>query len=261
MILFCHANGFPPGSYQELFNLIDDQIQSIPLSPLKRPFTKEENKNNWHHFGDELIEDLQNHPQLGNLIGVGHSMGGILLLRAAALYPHWFKKIILIDPTLLPEHFVWLSNYLPQFINRKIHPVASKAFQRRDHWPSKQIAFDSFRQKKLFKYISDEGLWNYIHSVMTELPNGEITLGYSKAWEEHCFLKVINAWPFLRACQTPIVGINGYYSELIRPKIIQRWKKLDPISEIHRIEKAGHLVPLERPKEVATIINQVIEQF
>lgn len=253
MLIFCHANGFPPNSYQELFNEIEKTPTSIPLAPLKRPFTDVEYKNNWNQYGDEFIEDLK--PKAtGKITAIGHSMGGVMLLRAATLHPEWFEKIILIDPTFLPELFVYVSNYLPKFINRKIHPVASKAYRRRDQWSSRQEAYDIFRQKKLFKQMSDESLHHYVNSALTpDSPNG-VTLSYSKKWEEHCFLSVINVWPLLKKCQTPIVGITGEKSELMRPKIIKRWKSLAPASEIHTIKKTGHLVPLEAPKEVARII-------
>ena len=59
MLVFCHANGFPPTSYQELFNEIGKTPTSIPLAPLKRSFTDVEYKNNWNHYGDEFIEDLK----------------------------------------------------------------------------------------------------------------------------------------------------------------------------------------------------------
>ena len=104
--------------------------------------------------------------------------------------------------------------------------------------------------------MSDESLHHYVNSALTpDSPNG-VRLSYSKQWEEHCFLSVINVWPLLKKCRTPIVGITGQKSELMRPKIITRWKNLAPQSEIHTIEKTGHLVPLEAPRRVAQIIKE-----
>lgn len=260
MFIFCHANGFPPDSYLELLKQIPIKPHTILLAPLKRKFSPLDQKKNWNHFGDEMMEEIKNHiKNHGPVVGVGHSMGAIMLLRAAVLEPSWFKKLILIDPTFLPETFVYASNYLPRFINRKIHPVASKAYRRRDTWNSKQEAFDGFRNKRLFSKISDEGLWNYVNSVITEqiLNDGSTSafLNYSKQWEEHCFLSVINIWPLLKRCHAPIVGITGEKSELMTPKIIIRWKKIQPTSEIHTLKNCGHLVAFEKPKECAEIIK------
>ena len=65
-------------------------------------------------------------------------------------------------------------------------------------------------------------------------------------------------WPLLKRCEVPIVGIAGANSELMRPPILKRWKKLHQISKIHQIPNSGHLVPLEKPEECAAIINRHI---
>ena len=260
MNVFCHANGFPPNSYDELLSKLSSVPLNLELAPLKRPFTDHERRKNWHHFGDEMIDDLKLlSPAPSSIVGIGHSMGAVMLLRAAVKHPNWFKKLVLIDPTFLPEAFVYASNYLPRFINRKIHPVGAKAFRRRDCWASKQEAYNSFRGKRLFRELSDQALWNYVNSAIAENKQGEARLTYSKQWEEHCFLSVINIWPLLKKCSVPIVGITGARSELMRPKIITRWKKAHGSSEIHTLKAAGHLVPLERPSESADIINQHLD--
>ena len=257
MNLLCHANGFPPSSYQELLDLLPFPIHTVELAPLKRTFNDVDQQKNWHHLGEEFISDvkkLRENQKADKMTAIGHSMGGVMILRAACFYPDWFERIVLIDPTFLPEPFVWLSNYLPRFINRKIHPVASKTFKRREHWQSKQEAFDSFRKKKFFSSFSDQGLWNYVNAVMIDSSDGGVRLGYSKAWEEHCFLSVINVWPLIKKCQVPIIGITGKHSELMHPKIISRWKKLSPEAIIYTLEKSGHMLPFERPQECADLM-------
>ena len=150
MHIFCHANGFPPGCYQQFFDHAknaDITFTPIELSPLKFPFDSKQKKRSWHDFSQDLLDDLKKLTPAEKFIGVGHSMGAVLLLELAVKYPHLFKRLILLDPTVLPRRFVYASNYLPQFINRKIHPVASKAYARRDRWESKEEAFDIFRKK------------------------------------------------------------------------------------------------------------------
>ena len=48
-------------------------------------------------------------------------MGTVLLLELCEV-PTSFKRLIF-RSTVLPRKFVYASNYLPKFINRKIHPV------------------------------------------------------------------------------------------------------------------------------------------
>ena len=224
MNLFCHANGFPPASYNELFSELKAPVDSLELAPLKRAFSKQDQKKNWHHFGDEFLADLEKmrHQKqtTSKIVGIGHSMGGVMLLRAACIRPELFERLILIDPTFLPEPFVWLSNYLPRFINRKIHPVGAKAYRRRDAWPSKEAAFESFRKKKLFRSISDQGLWDYVNAVMIKTDDGGITLGYSKAWRNIAFRLSISA-----VVKAQCAHLASLPPRAIRPSIIERWKK------------------------------------
>ena len=84
-----------------------------------------------------------------------------------ALKPELFERLILIDPTFLP--FEPLSGYQTTSLvlsTEKFTPWAPSAYRRRDARPSKEAAFESFRKKKLFRSISDQGLWDYVNAVM-----------------------------------------------------------------------------------------------
>lgn len=252
MHIFCHANGFPPGCYKEFFNHYKDEknidLTPITLTPIDKPFTMYEAARNWHDFSWDLIRKIESleHP----LTGVGHSMGAILLLKAAVAKPEYFKSLTLLDPTILPRRFVYLSNYLPKFITRKIHPVASKAYRRKDSFESYQTAFDNLREKKLFKYYSDEALWNYVNAGFKETQDGNVTLAFSKRWEEHCFLSVISAWGLLKSVTVPTKIIYGEKSDLIRPGIVKRIRKINPNIELIP-SRGGHLFPMEFPKNIS----------
>ena len=147
MNIFCHANGFPPATYKKFLNEFS-QVEAINLLPLKQPYPSWD--LSWHDYTTELIKDIE---QLETPVtGIGHSMGGVCLLEASVRRPELFKKLILIDPTFLLRRFIWLTYALPLGINRKIHPVASKAYRRKDVWDSKDEIFSVYRKKRLFKY-------------------------------------------------------------------------------------------------------------
>jgi pimeloyl-ACP methyl ester carboxylesterase len=254
MHIFCHANGFPPDCYKEFFdhykNEMNAQLLPITLTPLERQFTMYEAARNWHDYSWDLIRKIEKieHP----VSAVGHSMGGILLLKAAVEKPEYFENLILLDPTILPRRFVYLSNYLPKFITRKIHPVASKAYRRKDTFDSYQAAFDNLREKKLFKFFSDEALWNYVNAGFKETIDGNVSLTFTKRWEEHCFLSVISAWGLLKNVKVPTKIIYGEKSDLIRPIIMKRIKKLNPNIELIS-SRGGHLFPMEFPRNIPLV--------
>ena len=252
MFIFCHANGFSPDCYQLFFKeALNYGINFTPftLTPLDEPFTMYHMARNWHDYGWDLINKIDHQENKSKITGVGHSMGGVLLLKAAIERPELFNKLVLLDPTILPRRFIYLSNYLPKFITRKVHPVASKAYRRKDTFDSYESAFDNLRGKKLFKYFSDEALWNYVNSGFKKTKEGSITLTFTKQWEEHCFLSVISTWGMLKKVNVPTTIFYGEKSDLIHKNIIERIKKINP--KINLVSsRGGHLFPMEFPGNI-----------
>ena len=75
---------------------------------LLRPLWPDSNPNDiqdWKPFSDDLLRFLAAARQPAPVIGVGHSIGAIVTLRAALRDPGKFRALILIDPVLfVPSH-------------------------------------------------------------------------------------------------------------------------------------------------------------
>ena len=72
---------------------------------------------NWHDYSWDLIRKIE---QLETPIsGIGHSMGGILLLKAAVEKPEYFNELILLDQLFFQEGLFTYLTTLPKFITRK----------------------------------------------------------------------------------------------------------------------------------------------
>jgi pimeloyl-ACP methyl ester carboxylesterase len=74
------------------------------------------------------------------IIGVGHSMGGCQLANLALLHPRLFETLILIDPVIQGKVSL-LGN---------VSPAAASA-KRRDRWPSREEALESFKKSKFYQ--------------------------------------------------------------------------------------------------------------
>ena len=83
-IVFSHANGFPAGTYQQLFKAwraagyrvkAVDQFGHDPRYPVT---------NNWPRLRDQLIDFIDAEVG-GPALLVGHSLGGLLSLMAASM--------------------------------------------------------------------------------------------------------------------------------------------------------------------------------
>ncbi len=249
-IHLAHANGFPPTTYQQLINELTPHFHVVGMRarPLW-PDSKFDEFKSWREAADDLIQFLDEQ-KLKNVIGVGHSFGAICTIIAANKRPDLFKTLILIEPVILPKWFLFVSA-LPHFIVKKINPVVKKTLIRTGKWSSRQSVFAHFRNKKVFSLLTDKALWDYVNSATTEASNGEASLSYSKDWEAQVYLTIFNPWNDLKRLKKPFLAIKGETSETIFPAVWEKWKSVNKTGELIEMENCGHLVPLEKPKELA----------
>ncbi|MFC2063845.1 alpha/beta fold hydrolase [Chloroflexota bacterium] len=156
LIHFAHANGYPPSCYQPLFSQLITRYQI--LSMLQRPLWKGSDPNeimDWHPLSEDLIHFF-NQQSIKSIIGIGHSLGGIVTLRAAINYPERFKALILIDPVLFSPYLIFLRRLLN--FNQLIyhfHPLIKSASRRKRVFPDIDFIYRSFRRKSVFQYLDD----------------------------------------------------------------------------------------------------------
>ena len=103
---FLHANGYPPVCYKSFFELLQTQyhIFGMLLRPLWKD-AKPEEISKWHPFSDDLLQFLDS-TTTAPVIGVGHSIGAIVTLRAALRDPAKFRALVLLDPVLFVPSFL-----------------------------------------------------------------------------------------------------------------------------------------------------------
>jgi pimeloyl-ACP methyl ester carboxylesterase len=89
-----------------------------------------------------LIEQLNLH----RMIGVGHSIGGYLIARAAVWAPERFKHLVLVDPVIKSAQ--WYANYrlASGSLTASDHPVS----RRKNPWHSAQEMHERFRDRAPF---------------------------------------------------------------------------------------------------------------
>ena len=161
-IQFIHANGFPPKAYTSLICNIEKKYNVIP----NELFSNEINLHNikdWDFFTKRFLKKIDNDKKH---IGIGHSIGGNIILRSSIYRPDLFSKIILLDPTIFVPRFIFFWKIISLFkIDDYLHPVSKKALSRKTKFANYNEIFNSYRTKKIFKYIKNENLKHYIDSI------------------------------------------------------------------------------------------------
>lgn len=257
-IHFAHANGFPPETYRQLIeNLASDyRVVGMKLRPLWPDSDYREFKN-WEAAADDLIRFLDQEG-LSNIIGIGHSFGGIATLTAAIKRPDLFKQLVLIEPVVLPDWVYLMTQLLPRFVLEKANPVVKKTLVRTEKWKNREQAFHQFRSKKVFSKIDDEALWDYVKAATSVSQDGSVFLTFSKEWEAQIYMTFRSQWKNLDAVTVPYLAIRGESSETITKEVWAKWKLRNRIGELIEVENTGHLIPLEEPVLLSNIIKEYL---
>jgi pimeloyl-ACP methyl ester carboxylesterase len=260
-LLFVHANGFPPATYQPLLQQLAS-AHSL-LLPELRPLwagSQTAEVRNWGVLSSDLLQFLALHANQP-VIGSGHSLGAVVTLRAAVLQPERFRSVILVDPVLLPPKIClqWAIAKLLRQTHR--HPLYEPARKRRAHFKDASEMFQKMRRAKVFAQMSDEALQAYIHAATEPNPQGGIRLRYRPEWEAHIYrTNPIWSWRWLRGLRLPLCVIWGEHSNTVQADS-ERWLHAwQPKATFVKVAGATHLVPLEQPTVVAAAMAAFLNQ-
>jgi pimeloyl-ACP methyl ester carboxylesterase len=259
---FLHANGYPPDCYKPLFEILKTQYHlfGMTLRPLW-PDSKLEDINDWHPFSDDLLNFLSDH-KTGPAIGVGHSIGATVTLRAAIRDPNKFRAIVLLDPVLFVPSFMRMWNFIRAIgLGRKVHPSIIGAMKRRRNFDNLDMVFRGYRSRDVFKYMSDESLRAYIEGITKPKPDGSFELAYSPEWEAHIYLtglRDFDLWRNLPKLEVPTLIIRGAETDTFLEKAARLIKQKQPKVKLETLERSTHILPLERPQEVFEIMNNFL---
>jgi len=257
IIHFAHANGFPAKTYNKLFSNLEDDFEIGYLerhahNP-KFPVT-----DGWERLRDELREELQKR-YAQKIIGVGHSLGGVLHLLVAVENPKIYKAIILLDAPVISR----LSSAGIKVLKRmnlmeKFSPSQITRF-RRAVWETKIEALEHFQRKEKFANFDAGVLRDYIEYGTTETQSG-VKLFFEPKIEAKIYRTIPHNLPKLRGkLSIPVAYIGGTHSREAKLARISFMQKHFPF-EFKFIE-GSHLFPLENPKGTAETIKEITKKL
>ncbi|MBI3161689.1 MAG: alpha/beta hydrolase [Chloroflexi bacterium] len=256
-LFFLHANGYPPGCYRPLFESLAKHVHiramiQRPLWPNSCP----EDLRDWSPFSEDLIRFLDENASSPPTVVLGHSMGGIAALRAALRRPDLFRRLILLDPVLLPPAFIllWRIALRLNFAHR-FHPHIVAASNRRREFDDLGPLFERYRGRETFRYMDDVALRMYIEGITRRKENGGYQLLYSPEWETRVYYASIwndmDIWRALPKLNIPTLILRGGETDTFWAGTARKVIRLNPSIRVETIQKSTHLVPLERPQDVA----------
>lgn len=253
---FAHANGFPADCYRVLLEPLKNQWQVICLDRFGHHPSFPVN-HNWQSLVDELLHHLQQTCGDQPVIGVGHSLGGVITYMAAIKAPERFSRLILLDPPLLTgwkdslglktaKRFGFIDRVTPAGITRG----------RRSHWPDANTAEQYFAGKKLFAGFHSQALKDYVAFGTEPHPQGGIRLRFDPKVELAIFRNLAdNLRGSHRKIKVPVTIIRGQSSDLLTA---EREKTLRAMGFECLQVPGGHMFPLEHPNETRQCLLQLL---
>lgn len=258
-VVFGHANGFPPESYNPFFESF---------------FLK-----GWHFAAPLANADLVRHPNVlvtwNQLIwseqqiekckddhfriAIGHSLGAILALATQqSVVNKPFDALVLIEPVFLPPLFYKWYLRLPVRLRQAITPLSRKANRRISNWNNEAEAVAYLMKRNFFAQIP-EHIRRRVVQPMIRCTNDGCSLRISKEWESRIYSTLIDPYPLLGGLNVPCLILRGANSETISVKTWTYVQSRYPHICYREIPFGGHLLPFEQPAAAATFIMDFIQ--
>jgi len=253
LLLLSHATGFHSRCWDQTakhldgYHVIATDHRGHGQSSNTPPF-------GWNQFGADLA-DLVVALDLGDIIGVGHSMGGHCMVQAAVREPGRFRRLTLFDPVIFAPS-VYESR--PRTAEGE-HPVA----RRRNDWGSPQQMFDTFKDRPPYSRWHPEVLRDYCDHGLTEA-QGTYQLACPPAVEAGIYRSAMdmNIYECVPLVEVPVTVIRaeerGFQAAAQDFSLSPTWPKL--AGEFVRGEdryhpEHSHFMPMETPSLTAAIIS------
>ena len=257
---FAHANGFPSATYRKLIENLTRRhhVVSMEARPLW-PESKPSALRDWRPFAEDLRRELDRRGLRG-IVGVGHSLGAATSLLAAAADPGLFSAVIAIDPLLMTgvhSLFLWVVKAVG--LQGRI-PIVRGALRRRQTWSDREEVRAAYSSKAVFASWDPEVLDDYVAAGMVDSPRGGVRLRYPREWEAKIFSAAPHdLWTELRRMSVPTLFVQGEHSDTFLGAARRRVEKEVPGSSTAVISGASHFLPMERPAELAFLIEEFLE--
>jgi len=254
---FAHGNGFPSPCYKQLLEPLQerfacyyiDRVGHSPQFPVN---------DNWRNLVDEVIDSIKTQTSQP-VIGLGHSLGGVLSLLAAVEQPSLFRAVILLDSPLLGRLKSNVVRFSKAFGMIDRLTPAFRTRERREHWKNRDQVMAYLKSRKLFKSFTDDCLNDYIDYGLEK--DGD---AYSLRFDRKIEYQIYRTIPHILheyegKLQIPTALIYGNKSTVIDRLDLRYMKKQYGI--VSFATSGTHMLPMEHPKKSAQLIIDVVDKL
>ncbi|AZQ83892.1 alpha/beta hydrolase [Colwellia sp. Arc7-635] len=194
----------------------------------------------------------------GPLIGVGHSMGGVLTLFASLKYPDLFSEIILLDPVLFPTEMLIAQQLMRATGTWRQRALVKSVANRTATWQNLAAMKKSIASKSFYKAWHPQVISDYCQFSTRLNLDDSVQLSCQPSWESAIFGSYPKGlWQAVRNIDVPVDILIANKSYFFIPKAVKRAAKINKCIQWQTFGQ-HHCFPMEEPIETAEIIARII---
>ena len=252
-LLLAHATGFNKLVWRPLIAELRIQGFAGPIVAFdfrSHGYSPKLEDHSWTRFGEDVGEILSQ--VSGAVVGVGHSMGATALLQSALAAPERYLGQVLVEPIVFP----------PSTFDSLDHPLVLGAARRRREFDSVEDALGNFADKAVFSGWVDDALAAYVEGGL--VPERDIwALACEPMHEADVFSRSGSdgVYDRLEELVVPIWLVVGEDTDTYPPGYVQILRDRIAGSRLAYIAGAGHFVPMEQPRKLASVIITALDEF
>jgi len=193
------------------------------------------------------------------VIGVGHSMGGVLMAMAAEAAPERFRCVVMLDPPLMLGLDAWAMKTAKRLgLVDRVTP-AGRSLGRRTTWPDREAMRHYLRRRGLFRRFTEQALDDYVEGGTRLLDDGRAVLVYDSAIEVAIFRHLPDHLGDLpRRLRVPHAVLAAEDSDLLTPR---RRRRLARHGVRVRLVPGSHMFPMEHPDAARQGLLAVLDEL
>ncbi|WP_457553439.1 alpha/beta fold hydrolase [Desulfobacula sp.] len=259
---FCHGNSLSAGTYLPFLEKLSSNGLKIHATDIRgHGFSTKKNTaqiKSWDIFIKDLeqvVLSITNPP----VIGMGHSIGGYFTYAAAALYPHLFSKIILLDPIIFPLKFIFVAALIRKMGLAGNLSLPKMTRAKKFQFQSRQEALAHYSQKGMFKFWKPEYVQAYVDTAIEKISSATLELCCKPEFEAQIYEFVpFNTWHHAGRIKVPVLVVRGERSDLFYGQAgIRLSKKIKDCTFIE-LKNLGHFLMMEDPDKIIDTIMPFI---
>ena len=250
-VLFTHGNGLNAGMWATVVPRLRERFHCYGLDFRGHGASRPEDEEfpiDRELFVDEIFQAIDVIGG-GPILAVGHSLGGMCLLKAILRTPTAFRSLWLFEPVFVPETFIRPEG--PSLL-------VQLARKRRTVFASADEAYERFVAKPPFSDCEPAAVRAYVDLGTYPLADGTVRLSCSGETEARIFeTSPVNRMADLGAVTAPIVvayGAKVAKGNDLPPKVAPLIAEALPNARLERLDSLTHFGPMENGAVVAAAI-------